>query len=167
MSTFFFFFCFMRFLHLKIKLDSGSGINCWFIVFFVFVFAPHESCFSCSIYWVLQVLPPLFKSRYRGLVFCLVYFRFILFNLPFPQLLLLFYTKVFTKEASVFLTVIPDLSLLGSCCNFEASVTLSRPSPGLQLMSGIALSPEKKKDGETRLFLFSSVSTMASRADGL
>lgn len=77
-----------------------------------------------------------------------------LFNLPFPQLLLLFYTKVFTKEASVFLTVIPDPSWLGSCCNSEAPVTLSGPLPGLQVMSGIALSSEKKKGGKHACFFF-------------
>lgn len=142
----------MRFLHSKINLTGDQAVVVvWF--FFGF-FALNENSFSCYIHWVLKVLPPLFRYRYGGFVFCLVYFRFILFNLPFPQLLLLFYTKVFTKEASVFLTVIPDPSWLGSCCNSEAPVTLSGPLPGLQVMSGIALSSEKKKGGKHACFFF-------------
>lgn len=83
----------------KDQLDSGSGISC-----FLFFFAVHESCFSCSAHWVLEVLHLCLSIDTERLFSVL----FILFNLPFPQLLLLLYTKVFTKEASVFLTVPPD-----------------------------------------------------------
>lgn len=129
----------------KDQLDWGSGNSCW--VFFLPL--------------MKIVFPAISTGFERCCLLCLgidteglFSVWFILFNLPFPQLLLLFYTKVFTKEASVFLTVIPDPSWLGSCCNSEAPVTLSGPFPGLQVMSGIALSSEKKKGGKHACFFF-------------
>lgn len=85
---------------------------------------------------------------------CPVYFRFVLFNLASLQLLLLLYAKVLTKDAGVFLTVVPDPAWLDSCCNSEAPLALNGPSQASRWWVELLCHPKRKREGNTPVSFF-------------
>lgn len=85
---------------------------------------------------------------------CPAYFRFVLFNLASLQLLLLFYAKVLTKDAGVFLTVVPDPAWLDSCWNSEAPLALNGPSQASRWWVELLCHPKRKREGNTPVSFF-------------